>query len=212
MNKLLKHPWAIFIVVLVLLCFTLLVSIHYYQEDEKKEIEKNPVVLPDVTEPVEPDLPYNESDVLNIVNNQKTALRNLFYNSTSYILTEVDSSRPESDNALYFVFDEQFLAKLRDLVSDGVYASIYNNFEYLKQDVNHTFYLVKRSYFDDIYLNSAIAEVNISDSSIHINSVTEEMIDTNISLTSCESENCLYANVSFVLIKVNNSWIISNFQ
>lgn len=209
MKRLLENKKLVIVVLVVLFLFSLLISLHFYQEQEKrKEIEKDSIVLPEDLE-FQNYSSLSDEEVYNIVNRQKNALRNLFYQSSVYELKEIDSSKSEEENKNLIVFDEQFLHSLYVLVSEDVYNEYYNQMTFLKSDLNHQFYVTDRDIFESIYTNSALAEIEIDSSELHLIMADDDSIHASVTMKYSGVSDSV--SVPFELIKVGDLWKINVF-
>jgi len=198
---------------ILLLFFVLMVGFHFFRKEEVKqpEIEKDPVVLPG-----EDEMEFvNQSslsveEVWNLVNTKKEALRKLFYESEVYVPSEIDSKYTSSDDERYVVFGSVFLKTLHDLVTDSIYTSILNEMTMIKEG----YYLAGQDIFEEIYLDSAIADIDITTSSIQLISANDDYINASVKLSICEDDETCEDSVSvpFELQNVNHTWKISAFQ
>lgn len=215
MNKLLKYQWWIVLGLLIILAFTLLIGFHFYQEKTKVDVTKEPVVLPEDDElEFQNSSSLSNDEVWKLVQNVKEDLTHLFYDSSLYVPSDIDSSKTEEDDSLYVVFDDEFLSTLNSLVVEDIYTNIFNKMVWLKSDQNHQFYLAEKNIFESIYLDSSIAEVGITTSSFRLISATDEQINASVTVKACKEENdCSYeTSFPFELSKIDDSWKVSAFQ
>lgn len=200
--------------VTLLLLFVLTISFHFFKEEQvDKNINKEPVVLPEVD-----DLEFaNESslsvdEIWDIVEEKKGALRNLFYDSKVYEPHEIDPlNYTVSDNERYVVFDGNFVKVLNELVTEEIYNKIINEFILIKDQ----FYIADSDIFDSIYLYSAIAEIEVISSETRLVIANDEVINASVLIQVCEDEDTECNDnfsVPFELTKVDNIWKISSFE
>lgn len=214
MKKLLEHKWALAIALAIILSFTMLMSFHFFKEEEKLKHEaKDPVVLPEDDElEFQNNSSISDEELFNIVSNKKNELRNLFYTASLYHVKEIDSTVSDEENEKYILFDESFLAELSDLVIEPIYQNIFNQMSLFQQANGHTFYLADRDIFESIYLDSAIAEVGILSSDLRLILANDETINASVIIRNCEEDVCEYQNsVPFELTNVEGKWKVSAF-
>lgn len=205
---------ALIIGIALLFLFVLMVGFRFFHEEEvKPNVSKDPVVLPEDDE-----LEFsNESslsgdEVWKLVEEKKESLRTLFYDSKVYEPHEIDATKYTiSDNDHYVVFGQDFIKNLNQIVTEDIYNRILNELTVIKDQ----YYVAPKDIFDSIYLNSAIAEIDVLSSEIRLVIATDEFINANVSIQICEEEDFTCNNdfnVPFELQKVGNDWKISSFQ
>lgn len=209
-----RKQFVLIIGVALLFLFVLMVGFHFFKEEEvKPNISKDPVVLPEDDE-----LEFsNESslsgdEVWKLVEEKKEVLRSLFYESKVYEPHEIDATRYTiSDNDHYVVFDQDFIKNLNQIVTEDIYNTILSELTVIKDQ----YYIAEKDIFNSVYLNSAIAEVDVLSSEIRLVMATDEFINANVSIQICEEDDhtCNHDfNVPFELQKVGNDWKVSSFQ
>lgn len=214
MNKLLKYQWWIVGCILIILGFTLVIGFHFYQEKVTPDISKDPVVLPEEDElEFQNNSSMSNDEVWKLFFTKKENLRKLFFESSVYVPSDIDSSKTEEDDALYVVFDETFLSTLNDLVCDDIYTNILNKMVLLKEDSEHRFYLAEKDIFESIYLDSSIMEVGITSSKSRLIFANDEQINASVSMNACADEKDCSQKTSypFELRNVDGTWKISVF-
>ncbi len=211
MKNILKYKWIVSVVLIILFLFTILISFQFFQkEDQGKEVLVDPIVLPN-----DEDLEFFNSssfqleELKAIVSQKKEELRALFYDSSIYQLIDIDSSKTEEENKKYTVLDDTFLQRLNEIVTENIYSNIFNKMTLLKNDGNHTFYMMEKNSFDSIYLNSAIAQIDVDSESIRFISATDDKINASVTLYR---ENELGDSYPFELIREQEKWKINAFQ
>lgn len=208
-----KKNIAIALVVLLLLVLVVVAAFRFRKEDSTvPDNGPGPIELPEEEFLNESSLSVDE--VMELVNQKRADLKKLFYESYMYNVSEIDSVHyGEEDNANYTVFDEMFLQTLNTLVSDDIFHSFFEQMTLLKQDNNHSYYITSRTIFDDIYLSSAIAEVDITSEEIRFIRATDESINASVVMWACgEEEDCSNkTSFPFELTLIDNKWIISAF-
>lgn len=215
MNKILKYQWIIVSLFLIILGFTLTMGFHFYNEFTIADIPKEPVVLPSDDEMVfQNDSSLTNDEVWNLVNKKKEELRVLFYETSIYCPSDLDSTKTKEDDDLYIAFDEKFLQNLNSLVSEDIYNEILSQMTKFHEDVNHQFYLANKNIFESIYLDSSIAQVGITSSSLRLISANDSVINSSVTISAClENKKCNEeTNHPFELRFVNDSWKVSVFQ
>ena len=213
MKKILKNKWIVIVFLSLLFLFTILVSLHFFEsKDKRKETIVDPIVLPS-----NDDLEFlntsslSEEEIKLMIQSKKEELRTLFYESFIYQLKEIDAKKTDEENEKYVVLDEQFLRKLETLVVETIYYDIFNKMTLLKNDVNHTYYMMEKNAFDSIYLDSAIAEIEIESSSFRLISATDEKINASVTIyLEGNEDSCV--NYPFELVKLNGEWKVNVFQ
>ncbi len=187
-----------------------IVGIHFFQEIEKApDISKEPIVLPDQDElEFSNDSSMSVEEIWNLVEAKKKALYQLFYDSKVYEPHEIDpKAYTVSDNDVYVVFDQDFIKRLNNLVTDSIYYSFFEKMTMIKEQ----FYIAEKDIFEDIYLNSVITEIDVLSSEVRLISANEEMINASVLLQMSNTENQESFHVPFELQKVDNNWKISAF-
>lgn len=215
MKKLLEHKNIMIIGFFVILLFTLLISLHFYHEfEDLNSVEKNPVVLPDDEElSFQNTSSFSDQEIIQIVNNKRALLRNLFYESKVYPLKEIDPTKTEEENEKFIVFDDSFIKQLNQLVDEDIFYELFNQMQLLKSEGNHTFYVADRDIFESIYLESAISEVDVHSFRVRVLFATDEQIKATVSMTLCVEEKCDQDVVfPFELTKINGDFKVSSFQ
>lgn len=212
MKKILEKKWIIYITLGLLFLFTIIISTRFFNQQENlPEVSIDPIVLPSEEELLfTNNTDFTKEEILEIVMAKKNELRNLFYESNVYNLKDIDSSKTDEENEKYTVFDEQFLKKLDSLVTEDIYYEIFNKMILLKNDHNHTFYMMEKNAFDSIYLESAIAEVDIKSNELRLIEANEDKINASVTLV-LENDN-QKVSVPFELQKINNEWKVSVFE
>lgn len=213
MKKMLNNKWLVIGALLLLFVFVILVSFHFFQKEEKgEETIIDPIVFPSDDE-----LEFINSTTLSkeelesIVKLKKEELQSLFYDSYVYKLQDIDKTKTDEEDEKYTVFDEQFLEKLNKLVTEEIYSTVFNKMTLLKNDNNHTFYMMEKNAFDSIYLDSAIAKINVTSTSFRLISASDDKI--NASVTNCKDENCnSYESYPLELVLMNDDWKINVFE
>lgn len=213
MKKMLNNKWLVIGALLLLFIFVILVSFHFFQKEEKgEETIIDPIVFPSDDE-----LEFINSTTLSkeelesIVKLKKEELQSLFYDSYVYKLQDIDKTKTDEEDEKYTVFDEQFLEKLNKLVTEEIYSTVFNKMTLLKNDNNHTFYMMEKNAFDSIYLDSAIAKINVISTSFRLISASDDKI--NASVTNCKDENCnSYESYPLELVLMNDDWKINVFE
>lgn len=215
MKRLLQYKWALAIGLILVMSFTMLISFHFFHEEEMLKHEtKDPVVLPENDElEFQNNSSLSSDELLSIVSNKKNELRNLFYNTNLYRLQEVDSTVSDEEDETYILFDETFFAQLNDLVVDQIYQDILNQMVLFQNANGHTFYKAERDIFESIYLDSAIAEVGIVSTDLRLILASDEIINASVIIRDCEEEVCEHQNsFPFELSNIQGVWKVSAFQ
>ena len=210
-----KNKVIVGIVVVVLLCLVAAVGFQFFhKEEEKPNIPKDPVVLPSEDEwEISNSSSYSVDELWNIVNDIRSKLRKLFYESEVYRIHDIDSEHyTEEDNNKYVVFDLKFLEQLHQIVTDEVYSSFYTKMQLIKEN----YYMALQEDFSFVYFESAIAESRVDVSEVRLMSASDEYINSSVILTICENEEneeCkLTVQVPFELKKVEGAWKVNQFR
>ena len=209
---------TIFIVAGILLLFALImiVSFQFFkpEEEEKPNIEKEPVVLPgdDEFELVNSSS-MTVDEIWDLVEEKKDALRSLFYENVVYLPSSIAPDQFTSeDDEKSIIFAQSFLQSLNELVTDEIYQEVLSQMTLVKNG----YYVANKKIFDKVYVDSAIAEVDITTSELRVAMASDEKISCNVTIMICEDgedeEHCSYEkNIPFELVRVNDEWKISAF-
>lgn len=210
-----KNKVLVGVVVVLLLCLVIAIGVRFFQkEEEKPNIPKDPVVLPEEDEwEVANTSSYSVEELWDLIQAKKTELRRLFYESKVYHISEIDSEHyNEEDDEKYVVFDSKFLEELNQIVSDELYTSFFNRMQRIKD----SYYMAVQEDFSFVYFESAIAELRVDSSEVRLMSATDEFINASVTLNICESDGdseCnLVLQVPFELKRIGESWKVNKFQ
>lgn len=206
--KILKNKKIVVISLAILFFFTFLISLHFYRVEEKrKEIDKEPVVLPE-DDSFQNDSSLSIEEINNLIESKLTNLRELFYESKVYELREIDSSKSLEENEEYIVFDSIFLNKFSSLVIDELYYKYFQTMTLLKEEPGKKFYMAKKNIFENIYLDSVIAS-NSNCDDFRLIIANDKKIQASVTLSFLDSEMMFY--YPFSLDFVNEEWKVSIF-
>ncbi len=209
-----KNKILVGVIVAILFCFVAFISFQFFREEEEKpDISKDPVVLPDENEwEIVNQSSLSIEELWDLVNTKKSELRKLFYESQVYHISEIDSENyTEADDDVYVVFDSKFVEQLNQLLTEELYHTFLNQMRLVKD----SYYVSLQEDFSYIYFESAIAETRVDSSEIRLMSASDEYINASVLLNICESEEdteCkLLLQKPFELRKVGESWKVNKF-
>jgi len=208
MRKLMKNKKLIIVLSTILFFFLFLISLHFYTGiSENKNISKDSVILPEEDE-FQNHSSLSTSELEHLVDSKMMELKNLFYQSKVYELTEIDPTKTQEDNEKFVVFDDIFLNTFSSLVVSDIYQSYSAQMTFLKEDSKHQFFVADRNIFDSVYLDSAIANVDVKSNHYRLILADDSHIQASVTLVL---ENESEIHIPFSLEKVESVWKVNQF-
>lgn len=203
-------------VVAVLLILVILSVISLEKTKENIDIKfKNPIKEESVF--------LNESDMEEkeiriLIEEKRTKLKEIFKKANYYKISEVSNDHTKEDDEKYIVVEESFLNELKELLTIELYTNYWNEFTEVtpKKDISikNRIYRTRKDLFDEVYTKSAIALLEVNEELLTLKMATNEKIESLENIKFCEEnqEPCKRNEFySFVLIKEENEWKISEF-
>ena len=217
-----KKEWiriVLIIVVASLLGLVLIVGMHFQETGNDVIIEKdnhedltNEIIFVNNSS-------LSEQDIRVLVEEKRTALKDFFREAKYYNISDVSSEHTKEDNDKYIVVGESFLNTLKDLLSIDLYGDYWNEFTEIVPkptvDLKERVYKARKDLFDDLYSNSAIAMINLTEEILLLEKATDETITSLINIKLCEEDSNDFCKRDekyyFILNKVEDTWKIAEF-
>ena len=217
-----KKEWiriVLIIVVASLLGLVLIVGMHFQETGNDVIIEKdnhedltNEIIFVNNSS-------MSEQDIRVLVEEKRTALKDFFREAKYYNISDVSSEHTKEDNDKYIVVGESFLNTLKDLLSIDLYGDYWNEFTEIVPkstvDLKERVYKAIKDLFDDLYSNSAIAMINLTEEILLLEKATDETITALINIKLCEEDSNDFCKRDekyyFILDKVEDTWKIAEF-
>ena len=217
-----KKEWiriVLIIVVASLLGLVLIVGMHFQETGNDVIIEKdnhedltNEIIFVNNSS-------LSEQDIRVLVEEKRTALKDFFREAKYYNISDVSSEHTKEDNDKYIVVGESFLNTLKDLLSIDLYGDYWNEFTEIVPkatvDLKERVYKARKDLFDDLYSNSAIAMINLTEEILLLEKATDETITALINIKLCEEDSNDFCKRDekyyFILDKVEDTWKITEF-
>ena len=217
-----KKEWiriVLIIVVASLLGLVLIVGMHFQETGNDVIIEKdnhedltNEIIFVNNSS-------MSEQDIRVLVEEKRTALKEFFREAKYYNISDVSSEHTKEDNDKYIVVGESFLNTLKDLLSIDLYGDYWNEFTEIVPkstvDLKERVYKARKDLFDDLYSNSAIAMINLTEEILLLEKATDETITALINIKLCEEDSNDFCKRDekyyFILDKVEDTWKIAEF-
>lgn len=217
-----KKEWiriVLIIVVASLLGLVLIVGMHFQETGNDVIIEKdnhedltNEIIFVNNSS-------LSEQDIRVLVEEKRTALKDFFREAKYYNISDVSSEHTKEDNDKYIVVGESFLNTLKDLLSIDLYGDYWNEFTEIVPkatvDLKERVYKARKDLFDDLYSNSAIAMINLTEEILLLEKATDETITALINIKLCEEDSNDFCKRDekyyFILDKVEDTWKIAEF-
>lgn len=159
----------------------------------------------------------DEKEIRLLVEEKRNNLKNFFKNAQYYSISEVAKGYSKEDDDTYIVIDEEFLNKLKSMVSLDIYGEYWKEMKevipYENVLLKSRIYRAPKNLFDDLYLKSAIAMQEVSEELLLLKSATNNKIEAIENIRLCEEVDFCKREeyYEFILEKEESEWIITEF-
>lgn len=217
MKKQRRNRIIIGILVVILFVVVLTVSFHFIRERENihedltnPDNNKGGVISQNKSD-------YSDAELGDIASGLRDKLINAFYMTYYYEAKDVKPDLDDETAALYFAYDETILNLLQEILTEETYELLLTKFEFVKEEAEHKYYLVKKEFLDTISEDSSILTRNVETLELVLTNATNERIDIDVEMNFCAQENgatsdegCLKV-YQYVLLFENEEWRIKEF-
>ncbi len=156
----------------------------------------------------------SEEEISNIVLNKRNSILDFLKEAKYYNISEISEDYQKSDDELYIVLDDKFLDDFQQFLTIDLYTQFTRDFELINTIDDVKYFKANHDVFDNLFFNSALESLQITDTKINLKTATNDRIESSINIKICEEDNSCSVNktFNFTLVKVDGDFKISKIK
>jgi len=212
-----KIGYSIIVVGLFILVLVTVMNFDHKNEDVVIDTGNMNVIPEENVDEFKNESGLEEQEIRLLVEEKRSELKDFFKDAKYYAISEVGASYTKEDDNKYIVVDESFLNRLRNLLTVDAYETYWKEFTEITPkeniSVKERIYMARIDLFDPLYVQSAIAMIEVTEEKLILKSATDERIVAKENIRNCEDEtNCKRDEFyKLILEKEDDTWKIAEF-